>query len=126
MAGENTYLESDGKSVEVDLLYDVEKGQLVVVDGWLGIANASGNSGSPITLSVDGREYQLTVPAALNVAKGDVIFVELADVTGHKPDDSAYSKSAGAGKVAAFKATMDQNTDNVVTAVMLGPGQLAS
>ncbi len=119
MAGENTYLESDGKSIGVDLLYTVAAGQLAVVDGWLGIVEAGGASGDHVAMNIDQREYQYTVPASLEVAKGQIVYVEVADLTGHKPDNSAYSTSAGAGKVAAFKATMAKNTDNIVTGVML-------
>jgi hypothetical protein len=62
MAGQNTYLESDGKSVAVTLTSTVEKNQVVYVDGWLGIANQDGVNTEVITLSVDRREYQFTVP----------------------------------------------------------------
>ena len=119
MAGENTYLESDGKSIGVDLLYTVAAGQLAVVDGWLGIVEAGGASGDHVAMNIDQREYQYTVPSGLAVAKGQIVYVEVADLTGHKPDDTAYSTSAGAGKVAAFKATMAKNADNIVTGVML-------
>ena len=42
MAGENTYLESDGKSVSVTLSATVEKNQVAYVEGWLGISNDDG------------------------------------------------------------------------------------
>jgi plastocyanin len=126
MAGESTYLHSDGKAVTVDLLYTVGKGQVAVVDGWLGIAGSSGDSGDSVALAVDDREYQFTVPANLSVSKGDIVYIEVADLTGHVPDDTAYSTTAGSGKVAFFKATMDKNTDNVVTGIMLARNALAS
>jgi len=126
MAGENTYLESDGKSVEVDLLYTVPEGQLAVVEGWVGVAAESGDSGDRIALSSDDREYQFTVPAALDVDKGDIVYLEVADLTGHIPDDSAYSTSPGAGKVALFKATMDKDDNDMVTGIMLAHNALAS
>lgn len=122
--GENTYLESDGKAVYVDLLYTVEKDQVAVVDSWLGIAATDGESGDTIALTVDEREYQFTVPTALAVVKGETVYITVATLTGHTPDDAAYTKTAGAGKLAFFKATSDQDANDVVTGKMLP--QLAS
>lgn len=119
MAGQNSYLESDGKAVNVDLVATVAKDQLVYVDGWLGIAAADGASGDTIALSVDFREYQFVVPSGLSVSKGDTVYITVANVTDHVPDDDAYSTSAGAGKVALFKATMDKDGNNVVTGKLL-------
>lgn len=124
MAGENSYFESDGKSVNVDLLGTVAANQLAYVDGWLGIAEVGGASGEMIALNVDMREYQFTVPSGLAVAKGAIVYIEVAEVTNGTIADAGYSTTAGAGKIAAFKATMAKNTDNVVTGVLLG--QLAS
>jgi hypothetical protein len=126
MAGENTYKESDGKAVNVVLSYTVDKDQLCVVEGWLGIAGASGDSGDQIALSVDEYEYQLTVPSGLSVAKGDIVYITVADLTGHIPDDTAYTTSAGAGKVALMKATAAKDSNNVVTGIMMAKAALAS
>ena len=70
MSGQNTYLESDGKSVAVTLSATVSKNQVAYAEGWLGISNRDGVSGDVITLSVDRREYQFTVPSGLAVSKG--------------------------------------------------------
>lgn len=121
VVGEDTYKESDGKAVQVDLLYTVKARQVAVVDGWLGVAVAGGESGDEIALDVSPIERQFTVPAGLSVSKGDVVYIEVADLTGHTPDDTAYSTTAGAGKVAFFKATMDKNASNVVTGIVLPP-----
>lgn len=121
-----THLESDGKSVNVNLLYTVTKGQPIVADGWLGIAGANGASGETIALTADDREYQFLVPAGLSVSKGDIVYITVATVTGHYPDDEAYTTSAGAGKVAFFKATADKDANNIVTGVMLAHNALAS
>jgi hypothetical protein len=118
--GASSYLESDGKAVNVNLLYTVVADQVAVVDGWLGITGSDGDSGDTIALTVDMREYQFTVPTTLAVAKGDIVYVEVADVTGHTPDDTAYGTSAGAGKVAFFKATAAKDANHCVTGIMLG------
>ena len=118
-AGDNTYFEGDGKSVEVDLTSTVNTGQLAYVDSWLGIANESGDSGDSITLSVDEREYQLTVPTALAVVKGEYIWIDVTDLTGHIPDSTAYYKATGSNRVRFFKATSDQDANDIVTVKML-------
>lgn len=118
--GAGSYLESDGKSVNVDLNYTVVKDQVAVVDGWLGICASDGESDDTIALIVDMREYQFTVPTTLEVAKGDIVYVEVADVTGHTPDDTAYGTTAGSGKVAFFKATAAKDANHCVTGIMLG------
>ena len=125
-ASPNTYFESDGKSVKVTLSYAVTKGQPVVVEGWLGIADGDGASGEQIAITADDREYQFLVPAGLSVAKGAIVYITVATLTGHYPDDEAYTTSAGAGKVAFFKATAAKDGNNIVTGVMLAHNALAS
>lgn len=125
-ASPKTYFESDGKAVNVDLLYTVAKGQPIVVDGWTGIAGGDGASGETIALIADNREYQFLVPTGLSVSKGDIVYITVATVTGHYPDDEAYTTSAGAGKVAFFKATADKDANDIVTGVMLAHNALAS
>ena len=125
-ANPKTHFESDGKSVNVDLTSTVLKGQPIVVDGWVGLAGASGDSGDTIALVADDREYQFLVPAGLSVAKGAIVYITVATITGHYPDDEAYTTSAGAGKVAFFKATAAKDGNNIVTGVMLAHNALAS
>lgn len=115
-----TYLETDGKAVNVQLSYTVSKDDVAYVEQWLGIAQHSGGSGDYIALAIDERVYQFTVPAALAVAKGDTVYITTASVTGtHLPPDAAYSKTAAAGKIALFKATTAQDANNVVTGKLL-------
>ena len=118
--GADTFLESDGKAVNISVMYTVLPNQVLYADGWLGICAGSGDSGDTVALTIDRREYQFTVPAALNVAKGDTVYITLASVTGgHTPPDGAYSKTAGSGKVALFKATAAQDGNNMVTGILL-------
>ena len=120
MAGQNTYLESDGKSVGVTLTATVSKNQVAYVEGWLGVTNRDGISGDKISLSVDRREYQFTVPAALSVSKGATVYVDVTDLTGHIPNDTAYFTATGTNRVALFKATAAKDTNNVVTGILIG------
>jgi hypothetical protein len=126
VAGTLAYLESDGKAVNVDLLYTVAKGAVIYTEGWLGLAGSDGDSGDTIALVCDDREYQFEVPAGLSVSKGDIVYITVATVTGHYPDDEAYGTSAGAGKIAFFKATADKDANNVVTGIMLAKNALLS
>ena len=119
MAGQNTYLESDGKSVAVTLSTSVDKNQVAYVQGWLGIANQDGVNGDVITLSVDRREYQFTVPSGLAVSKGATVYVDVTDLTGHIPDDTAYYTTADTDRVALFKATAAKDGNNVVRGVLI-------
>lgn len=127
VAGTPTYFESDGKAVNVLLdKGDVVKGAVIVAEGWVGLAGSNGDSGDYIALVADNREYQFKVPAGLAVNKGDIVYITVATVTGHYPDDEAYSTSAGAGKIALFKATANKDVNNIVTGIMLAHNALAS
>lgn len=106
----DTYHESDGKGIAVDLLYTVEAGKVAYADGWLGIIVESGNSGDRRGMTVDEREYQWIVPDALTVVKGAVVYVDVTDLTGHIPDSTAYYTATGANRVPLFKATAAKDT----------------
>ena len=122
MAGDNTLLESQGRAVDAALLFTVDAQQVAYIDGWLGIMSRSGDSGDTVAMLTDHREYQFTVPAALTVAKGDTVYIDSADLTGHIPDDTGYGIASGAGLIALFKATSAKDGNNVVTGIMLPEG----
>lgn len=119
MAVGDTYLESDGKGVDVDLLYTVTKNQVAYVDGFLGIILDDGDSGDTVAMNTDKREYQITVPTALAVAKGDTIYIDVSSLTSHTPADGDYYKAADTGRVAFMKATAAQDANDVVTGILL-------
>jgi hypothetical protein len=126
VAGDPTYFESDGLAVNVDLLYTVAKASVIYVDGWLGLSGQDGESGDTVALIADNREYQFPVPAGLSVSMGDIVYITVATVTGHYPDDEAYTTSSGAGKRAFFKATAAKDSNNIVTGVMIAHNALLS
>lgn len=127
VAGSPTNFESDGKAVNVTLnAGDVVKGAVIVAEGWVGIAGEDADSGETLALICDDREHQFEVPAGLTVAKGAIVYITIATVTGHYPDDEAYTTTAGAGKVAFFKATAAKDANNIVTGIMLAHNALAS
>lgn len=115
--GAETYLSNDAKSVDVTLSYEVDKGDVAFVEGWLGITNSRGESGDEISLSIDERAYQFTVPTSLAVEKGEIVYITINHASlssSHEPADAAYSKTAGENKVALFKAMTDQNENDMV------------
>lgn len=118
MATGETYLESDGKAVTVSLSYSVDKTDVVVADGWYGIAADDGDSGDEIALSIAPREYQFEVPSGLGASKGDVVYIDVTDLTGHIPDDTAYGTTGGSGLVPLCRCTEDQS-DTTVTGILL-------
>jgi hypothetical protein len=127
VAGTVTWFESDGKAVNVTLdAGDVVKGAVIYVEGWLGIAGEDADSGETLALIADDREYQFEVPTGLTVNKGDIVYITVATVTGHYPDDEAYTTTAGAGKRAFFKATADKDANDIVTGVMIAHNALLS
>lgn len=126
VAGFPALKESDGKAVNVTLTAAVVMGAVIVVEGWVGLAGSNGAIGDTIALIADESERQVKVPAGLAVAKGAIVYITVATVTGNYPDDEAYTTTAGAGKVAFFKATAAKDGNNIVTGVMLAHNALAS
>jgi hypothetical protein len=122
----SVHRESDGQGVDVDLLYTVVKDRVVYVDGWLGFTWEDGDSGDTIALNVeDGSEWAIELPTAVAAVKGEEIFITVATLTGHYPDDAAFTKSAGAGKVKLGKVTKSQDANDVAH-IKFGGGQVAS
>lgn len=126
VAGSVNHFESDGKAVNCLATAAVAKGSLVYIEAWLGIAGGDAASGESVAVVVDDREYQFVVPASLSVSKGDIVYITVATITGHYPDDEAYGTSAGAGNIALFKATADKDANNIVTGIMLAHNALLS
>lgn len=119
MAVGDTFFESEGRSVNLDLTATVTNAQVLYADGFLGIANEDGESGDTIAARIDRHERQFEVPSTLTVNKGDTVYIEIADLTGHTPDSTAYSTTAGEGKQALFKATADKTSAHIVTGILL-------
>lgn len=119
MAGENTYKESDGLSVQVTLSYTTGARRVAYVEGWLGITHESGDSGDVVAMSIDEREYQLTLPASFAGAKGDDVYIDVSAVTGHIPNDAGYYKTSGSNRRRIFKLTSAQDANNVAYAKMV-------
>lgn len=119
--GEDTYYESDGASVTVSLVSTIVVNDVILANGWLGIANGAGDSGDSVALSISRNEYQFTVPSGLAVSKGDIVRIDTTAVTGTNiPPSGAYNKSAeSATNINLFKATADKDANHMVTGILL-------
>lgn len=117
------FKQSDGQSITVTLTATVAANSLAVVDGWLGMAVRGGESGDTCALSLEAAVYQIELPTALGLSAGDLVYVDLTDVTGNTPDDTAYSTSSGANRVPAFKCVDAQDAAGVVVAKFVGGTQ---
>ncbi len=110
---------SDGQSVTLTVTATVVKDRVAVIDGWVGVTNGSGNSGDLVALGIDLVERQVILPAAFEPAVGDIIYITIATITGHYPDDAAYTNTAGAGKVALGKVTVVKDGNDVAEYITL-------
>lgn len=116
-----TWKESDGQSVNVDLIYAVAGQRVAYVNGWLGITNEAKPSGYTIALNIARQEFQFEVPAGLAVSKGEIVRIDLTQLsTNHEPPSACYNKSAeSATNINLFKATANKSSNNIVTGILL-------
>ncbi len=121
MAGEKTIYDNDAQGVHVTLSHAVEPQQVAFIENILGITVEGGQPYDVIALNLEQVAYQFTVPLGVAVSKGQIVYVDVTDLTGHKPDDSAYSTTAGANKRALFLALEDKDANNVVIGKLLPP-----
>ena len=110
---------SDGKSVTLALTATVVVDQVAVIGGWVGVTNESGDSGESVSLDIGLVERQMIVPSGFSPAIGDIIYITIATITGHTPDDAAYTNSAGAGKIALGKVTVAKDGNDVLEYITL-------
>lgn len=102
-----THFESKGGAVDVTLSHAVSGGQIAYAQGWLGVTGASADSGDTIALDITRSEYQFVFPADFSAVKGDTVYVDITDVTGHSPDSTAFYTATGSNRVALCKLTSD-------------------
>lgn len=105
----NAIRRRDGHSVDVTLSSTVAEGDLAYVEGWLGVVPREGVSGEGIELNIEDAEFDLILPTALGLSKGDEVYVDITDLTGHIPDDSAYATSSGANTIKLGRCKIDQD-----------------
>jgi hypothetical protein len=111
MADKTVFKDSYGAAVQRTLLGTAVR-QLVTDGLWAGINQESGDSGDTTAWEIEDAIYQWYAPDSLTVNDGDTVYLDLADHTGGIPDDTAYSTSSGAGKIALCKAIGGKVTAN--------------
>ncbi len=116
---------SDGKAVHVTLSSTVVKGDVIYAQGWLGVSGGAGDSGDVVANAIAPEEYNFHVGAALSVAKGQIVYVDVTTLTGHLPTLAGWTTSAGGGVVPLFKATRAKDANNYVTGILLTEGWLS-
>jgi predicted RecA/RadA family phage recombinase len=61
----NALRRADGYSVDVTLSYEVDEGDIVVVQDWVGIVSKDGESGDSRALNVENAEFDMILPTGL-------------------------------------------------------------
>lgn len=102
-------LYSDGKAIDVRATGPVTKDEVVVIDGFHGVAMTDAVSGDELAIEVALREHTANVGGSLAVAKGDLLY---------KTSAGAWSKTATNNRLVA-KATSAKDANNVITFVLL-------
>lgn len=126
MATGDTTFNSHGDARPVSLLYTVTHNQLAYIGGQLGITDNSGASGQSVSLDVSDDIRVIVLPAAFAGAIGDKVFIDVTDLTGHTPDDTAYGKSAGANIILLGVLITAQDANNRARIMRVGKGLIAS
>lgn len=85
-------LRSDGKAVDVTLTSTVSKGDVVLVDGFFGIAMQSGSSGDVVALEIAQREHEIEIPSELSADKGDILYLNSSGVITTTSSDTPFMK----------------------------------
>lgn len=95
-------LREDGNAIDITLTQDnVEKGDVILEDGFFGIAMEDGDSGDDIAIEIAQRVHEIKVEG-LTADKGDIIYIDSSgDLTDTEGDNKPF------GKVVQAKDTND-------------------
>lgn len=102
-------LRSDGKAVDVTVTGTVTKGDVVLAEGFAGIAMQDAVSGETIALEIATREHEINLGAGVSGAKGAVIYLTSA---------GALTNTVGSNKPFC-KVTVAKDSNNICWAVLL-------
>lgn len=91
--------------VTVQLSSPVSEGDVAYVDGKLGITSAAGDAGDTIELIIDHAEHLFRIPDGLEGKENDLVYIDITDLTGHVPNESAYYTSEGGNRIALVRVT---------------------
>lgn len=92
-------LRSDGKAVDVvysgsnaGVTGDIAKGDIVVAEGFFGVAMNNAASGETVALEIAAREHEIKVGSGITAAKGDVLYVSSTGAITNTDTDKAFLK----------------------------------
>lgn len=99
---------SDGKSVDVVVTADVQKGDPVLAENWHGIALGNAASGEAVAIEVAEREHLLNVGGSVTAGKGDILYLTAGGALSNTNTDRP-----------AFKVTKAKDANNICWAKIL-------
>lgn len=100
---------SDGKAVDVTVSAEVEKGDVVLAEGFHGIAMGNAASGEEVALEIALREHEVNVGESVAAAKGAVLYLTAA---------GAITATVGSNRP-FLKVTKAKDANNYVWGVLL-------
>lgn len=110
MTATNALRRKNGNNVDVTLSAAVSFGDVLVVNGWLGISPEAAASGDTLALNVEDAEFDIILPTSLSLTIGTEVYVTIANITGNTVNTSnGFSTSSGAGKRRLGRCTTNQD-----------------
>lgn len=100
---------ANGNSIDVTISSAVAEGDLAFIEGWLGFVPRASSSGESVALNIEYAEFDMILPTGLSLSKGDEVWVDTTDLTGHIPDDTAYGSSNGGSDTKLGRCVIDQD-----------------
>ncbi len=102
----------------VSLEYSVDPSRLASIGGTsyalVGIPTRSGDSGEQVSLNMNAGLVRLQIPASLDPAIGQVLYLDLSAITSaHVPPDAAYTLTASTN-YPLLKVTATKDASNFV------------
>lgn len=106
-------LRSDGNAVDVVIpaVYTngVTKGDIIVADGWYGVAMNDGVIGDTIAIEVSLREFVFTIPGTVTALKGAILYITAGGII----------TATATSNTPVLKVTKAKDSNNVIWAKLL-------
>ncbi len=107
------YKETDGMSVDVNLIYTISGERPIYVNKLVGLPFQSGDSGDTVAMRADGSVHQWQAPSGLSLAVGDTVYVDASDVgSAHEVPDAAFQTSTDSDAYPLFRVLSEKDANN--------------